>query len=72
VTDFVWIFFVDARQCKTGETLSSVDVKLSCVLGSSTHREEQERDAEGQFHRTNTLAEDGEQERKTRFVEMGD
>src|SRR5260370_42138487 len=51
VAKVVWILLVYASECEICKPLSRLDVKLTCVLGSSTHREEQERDAEGQFHR---------------------
>jgi hypothetical protein len=54
VADLVWIFFVDARKCKIGEPLSSVNVKLGGYGSAlSTHHvssEEQENDAYSEFH----------------------
>jgi hypothetical protein len=51
VADVIWVLFVQASECQIREPLSRFDVELSCVLGGSTHCEEQERGAEGQFHR---------------------
>ena len=51
VANVIWVLFVHASECKTRKPLSRFDVELPCVLGGSTHREEQEHGAEGQFHR---------------------
>ena len=51
VADVIWVLFVHASKGETRKPLSRFDVELTCVLGGSTHREEQEHGAEGQFHR---------------------
>jgi hypothetical protein len=51
VANVIWVLFVHAGKGEICKPLSRFDVKLTCVLGGSTHREEQERGAEGQFHR---------------------
>jgi len=45
------VLFVHSNKGEICKPLSRFDVKLTCVLGGSTHREEQERGAEGQSHR---------------------
>jgi hypothetical protein len=50
VANVIWVLFVHASECEIRKPLSRFDVELT-VLGGSTHREEQERNAEGQFHR---------------------
>src|ERR1700722_847582 len=47
VANVVWILLVYASESEICKPLSRLDVKLTCVLGSSTHREEQEHGAEG-------------------------
>src|ERR1700751_3283199 len=51
MANVVWILFVDARDCKIGEPVSRFYVELACILGGSTHREEQKHGAESQSHR---------------------
>jgi hypothetical protein len=51
VADVIWVLFVDASEREIRKPLSRFGVELPCVLGSSTHREEQEHGAESQFHR---------------------
>ncbi len=51
VANVVWVLFVDARKSKVGEPLSRLDVELTGILGSRTHREKEERGAQSQFHR---------------------
>ena len=47
----IWVLLVHADEGKIREPLSRFDVELTCILGGSTHCEEQEHGAEGQFHR---------------------
>src|ERR1019366_3931853 len=51
VANVIWVLFVHAGKGEICKPMSRFDVELTCVLGGSTHREEQERGAEGQFHR---------------------
>ena len=51
VADVIWVLSVDARKSKVGKPLSRFNVELTCVLGSSTRREEQEHGAESKSHR---------------------
>jgi len=51
VANVVWVLFVHASECEIRKPLSRFGVELTYVLGGSTHREEQERGAEDQFHR---------------------
>jgi hypothetical protein len=51
VAKVIWVLLMHASKGEICKPLSRFDVKLTCVLGGSTHREEQERNAEGQFHR---------------------
>jgi hypothetical protein len=47
----IWVLLMHADKGKVREPLSRFNVELTCVLGGSTHREEQEGGAEDQFHR---------------------
>jgi hypothetical protein len=51
VAKVIWVLFVHTFKGEICKPLSRFGVELTCVLGGSTHREEQERNAEGQFHR---------------------
>jgi hypothetical protein len=51
VADVIWVLFVHADEGKIREPLSRFDVELTCVLGGSTHCQEQEHGAEDEFHR---------------------
>jgi hypothetical protein len=51
VANVIWVLFVDASEREIRKPLSRFGVELTCVLGDSTHREEQEHRAEDQFHR---------------------
>jgi hypothetical protein len=51
VADVIWVLFVHAGEGEIRKPLSRFGVELTFVLGSRTHREEQEHGAEGQFHR---------------------
>jgi hypothetical protein len=51
VANVIRVLLVYAGEGKIRKSLSRFAVKLACVLGRSTHREEQEHGAERQFHR---------------------
>jgi len=51
VANVIWVLFVHASEGEIRKPLNRLVVELTRVLGSSTHREEQEHGAEGQFHR---------------------
>jgi hypothetical protein len=51
VANVIWVTFVHASKGEICKPLSRFGIELTCVLGGNTHREEQERNAEGQFHR---------------------
>jgi hypothetical protein len=51
VANVIWVLFVHAGEGEIRKPLSRFGVELTFVLGSRTHREEQEHGAEGQFHR---------------------
>ena len=51
VANVIWVLFVHASECEIRKPLSCFDVELTCVLGGSTHREEQEDGAQDEFHR---------------------
>jgi hypothetical protein len=51
VANVIWVLFVHASECEIRKPLSRFDVELTCVLGGSTHREEQEHGAQDEFHR---------------------
>src|ERR1700735_3771748 len=42
VANVIGILFVDARECKSGEAFSRVDIELTCTLGGRTHGEKDE------------------------------
>ena len=51
VANMIWVFFVHARECEIRKPVSGLSVELTWALCGGTHREEQERGAEGQFYR---------------------
>ena len=51
VANVVWVLFVHASECEIRKPLSRFDVEVTCVLGGSTHREEEEQCAQVEFHR---------------------
>jgi hypothetical protein len=51
VADVIWVLLLHAHKGKIRKPLRRLDVELACVLGGSSHRQEEERDAQGQFHR---------------------
>jgi hypothetical protein len=51
VANVIWVLLVHADEGKIREPLSRSDVELTCVLGGSTHCQEQEHGAEDEFHR---------------------
>ena len=51
VANVIWVLFVHASECEIRKSLGRFDVELNCVLGGSTHREEQKYGAEDEFHR---------------------
>src|SRR5208282_2227336 len=50
VANVIWVLFVHAAECEIRKPLSRFDVEVTCVSGSSIHREQQEHGAEGEFH----------------------
>ena len=51
VANVIWVLFVHASEREICKSLSRFRVEPTFVLGGSTHSEEQEHGAEGQFHR---------------------
>jgi hypothetical protein len=50
VANVIWILLVDARECKTREPFSRVDIELTRTFGGRIHGEKDEDGAQGEFH----------------------